>query len=154
MWVENVPSMSNLLFVLFGTVIVWYELHLPSIAERMVSISVPSCHGFEQASISYHNPIIALSRPISLSASQSETLLPVWFVQPVPLTGCSYVPISTLTVLNWNHCYRPASPQSQEVMLWTRGLGDGYENRYKIIINKKTHWAGTWTGTQSLCKCF
>lgn len=57
--------------------IVRYELHLPSTAERMISISVPSCHGSEQASISYHNPIVVLCRLISLSASQSETQLPV-----------------------------------------------------------------------------
>lgn len=84
------------MFVSLCNVIVRYE-HLPSIAERMVSISVPSCHGLEQASISYHNPIVVLSRPISLSASLSEMLLPVWFVQPVSVLSyrlaltCSYV---------------------------------------------------------------
>lgn len=103
MSLECLISCLTVMFVFLCNVIVRYELHLPSIAERMVSISVPSCHGLEQASISYHNPIVVFCRPISLSASQSETLLPVWFVQPVPalsLTGCCNVPMSTLTLLN------------------------------------------------------
>lgn len=110
----------------------------------MVSISVPSWHSLEQASISYHNPIVVLSRPISLSASQSETLLPVWFVQPVPVLSYRplwHVPMSTLTLLNWNHCYQAGSPQSQEVMLWTHGLRDGYKSRWKK--KKSVKWKYT-----------
>lgn len=65
-------------------VIVRYEVHLPSIAERMISISVPSCPSCVKASISYHNHIVVLSSLLSLSASQCKRLLPVWFVQVIP----------------------------------------------------------------------
>lgn len=138
-WVLNVPSTVFLVlvvFVFFFIVIVWHELHFPIIAERMVSISVPSCHGLQQASISYQNPIEGLSRPISLSALQSERLLPVWFVQWVPVLSYRllwHVPMSNLTLVNWNHCDQPSLLLSQEVMLWTHGLRDGY----KIMLKKK-----------------
>lgn len=93
---QSLISCLTVVFVFLFNVTVWYEPRFPSIAERMVSISVPSCRGWEHASISYHNPIVGLSRPVSLSASQSERLLPVWFcpvsaspVLPAALT-CSY----------------------------------------------------------------
>ena len=57
-------SCFTVVFVFLCNVIVRYEMHLPSTAERAVSISAPSCHGLQQASISYHNLIVDLSRPI------------------------------------------------------------------------------------------
>lgn len=83
----------TVVFVHFN-VTVWYELLFPSIAESMLSISLPSCCGLGCASTSYHNPIEGLPGPVSLSTPRSERLLPVWFALPAPARSfltCSYV---------------------------------------------------------------
>lgn len=106
---QSLISCLTVVFVFLFNVTVWYKPHFPSIAERMVSISVPSCRGWEQASISYQNPSWVSLDPY-LWQPRSERLLPARFVRSVP--GPSYrlrwhVPKWTLTLLNWNCCEQP-----------------------------------------------
>lgn len=95
------PGMSNFMSVCFPLLGDCPILAAPSQhCGRTVSISVPSCRGFEQASISYHNPIVVLCRPVSLSAlAEREKNAASCLVCPtsasfslyrLPLT-CSYV---------------------------------------------------------------
>lgn len=91
------------MFVFLFNVTVWYTPHFPSIAERMVSISVPSCRGWEQASISYQKPSWVSPDPY-LWQSRSERLLPAGFVRPVPGLSHQAWP---LTQLNWKCCQQP-----------------------------------------------
>lgn len=85
---------------------VWYKVHLPSITERVVSISGLSCYSLQQASISYHKPLVICSGPISLSALLSGTLFPVWLIQAEPALSYRLIwrSYSTLTFLRWDHC--------------------------------------------------
>lgn len=102
----------------------WYLfLLLPATASRAGIHILPWAHRSISVSLAHWNAAscLVLSDQYQLS-----------------LIGCSDVPMSTLTQPNWNHCYQPGLPQSQEVVLWTHGLRDDYESRWSEWNKKNT----------------